>query len=1093
VSDPQKPQPGKPAPTTPATEPTATAFLDVLEKKGLVSGGVLATLRKQVAESKSPIPARRVAKLLVEKKALTPAIAQQLLAAASKPASGGSPAPAAKGAQPKQASKEPAAADPGVASLLDEELPPLPAGLPPLAASPLDALASDPSLAAAVGEGSPLGPPTAPKKNLFQSFSRRLPSGGRRRRRKIPWIWIGAAAAVLLLLVVVTVWLLNRPNPEALLDPADALYQKGSYAEAIEGYDRFLSYFSRHARSGRARVRRGLAELRLALDERIISSAALETAKQVLPAIGPEAEFDAEAGPILVVMLPRAAESLALAARERPAPEPIAQAQEMLSLADRYLPAAGKPLERLGRIEASLALTRHKIAGDDEQRKATAAIGQAVAAKKFAEAYRVRNALLDAYPNLSHHAGLTDAVLKIALAEQAAVAWVAKPEPAGKVQPAGPPSTVVLASRTFNSNAPDAEGRVVFAAAAGAVYALDAADGKVLWRKYVGFNPLRPGDADLPGAVAPQPGSDVVLAAASHREIQRLEAATGRTGWRHPLDDDFSAEPVVADGRVLVATLGGRLVAIDAATGNSPGFVQLPQPLPIAPAVDPRRKLVFQLADHDNLFVLAMPDWKCRQVFPLGHGPGAIAAPPIVFGDYLLVAVNDTAADSSLRVLGIESGTGSFRLAQTIPLKGHVDVAPSLLPSPPSGERVLVATDAGNHVFELAPAGAEEPLRETAGGQLQGGGQVQGGVRRAAAMPGIVVSSLGADDRSPYWQTRLAVPLAAEPIVDSTDGNGDGKITVATASGGIFQLDSRALASQTVADEPATLPPGSRWPVADVTRCGGTLALTCGAGSDRVTAVDLADPQHPSRTWLLPGPLSCRPIAFAGGLLAPSQVGQVFFLDPFSGKNLSEPFQPRLQPRRLPAWREPVAVGDREVVISDGHTKLYRLCVADPPAAHLEAAAERELPAPIVSPLAAVGKLVCGVDAAGNLDFFQQSDLARAGQVALAGRCAWGPRRIGDRAMLATDAGQLYCFDASGKQLWQAALAHGPLAGSPAAVGDHYLLAAAGGVVWRAEGTSGKELGRVDAGQPLATGPVLLGDRILVGGHDGSLHQLTPP
>ena len=319
---------------------------------------------------------------------------------------------------------------------------PLPAGLPPLArlhASPLDALASDPGLAAAVSEGSPLGPPPPRKKNFLQSLFRRRSSGVRRRRRKMPWVWIGAAAAVLLVLVVVTVWLLNRPNPEALLDPADALYQKGSYAEAIEGYDGFLSYFPRHARPD-ARVRRGLAELRLAFDEKTASSAALETAKRVLPAIGPEAEFDAEAGPILVVMLPRAAESLALAARQRPAPESIAQAEEMLSLADRYLPAATKPLERLGRIEASLALTRHKAAGEDELRKAITAMGQAAAAKNFAEAYRVRNALLDAYPNLSQHADLTGAVLKIALAEQAAVAWVAKPEPAGSAsRPDRPP------------------------------------------------------------------------------------------------------------------------------------------------------------------------------------------------------------------------------------------------------------------------------------------------------------------------------------------------------------------------------------------------------------------------------------------------------------------------------------------------------------------------------------------------------------------------------------------------------------------------------------------------------------------------------
>jgi outer membrane protein assembly factor BamB len=180
-------------------------------------------------------------------------------------------------------------------------------------------------------------------------------------------------------------------------------------------------------------------------------------------------------------------------------------------------------------------------------------------------------------------------------------------------------------------------------------------------------------------------------------------------------------------------------------------------------------------------------------------------------------------------------------------------------------------------------------------------------------------------------------------------------------------------------------------------------------------------------------------------------------------------------------------------VISDGRRKLYRLRVAERPAPHLAASAEVELSEPILSPLATVGEMVCGVDAAGKFDVFQISDLARTRQTALAGRCAWGPRQVGNRAMLATDSGQLYCFDAAGKLLWQAALADGPLAGAPLAAGDHVILAAATGVVWSVDGRSGKPLARISTGQPLATGPVLMGDRLLLGGHDGSLHQLTPP
>ena len=535
----------------------------------------------------------------------------------------------------------------------------MPAGLPPLAspldASPLDALASDPGLAAGLSEGGPLGPPPPERRISFSLSSRNGASGVRRRRRKMPWVWIGTAAAVLLVLVVVSVWLLNRPNPEALLDPADTLYQKGSYAEAVEGYNGFLKYFPRHAQYD-ARVRRGLAELRLVFDEKTASSGR---------------PGDGETGPA------RDRSRDGIRRRGRPpffssccpgppsrwpwppdnglSPESIAQAEEMFSLADRYLPAATKPLERLGRIEASLALTRHKAAGEDELGKAIAAMGQAAAAKNLAEAYRVRNALLDAYPDMSQHADLTGAVLKIALAEQAAVAWVAKPEPAGKRQPAGPSSTVVLAARTFKSDAPDAEGRVVFAAAAGAVYALDAANGKVLWRKYVGFDPC--GRATR---TCPPPHAATGQRRDPGRRFAprgpRLQSATGRTSWRHPIDDDFSAEPVVADGRVLVATLGGRLVMIDAATGESAGLVQLPQPLPHRPG----RRSALAISSSRRPTTTTCSSGDARLEMPPGFSARAWArrnrAPPLVFGDYLLVAVNDTAANSSLRVLGIKSG-----------------------------------------------------------------------------------------------------------------------------------------------------------------------------------------------------------------------------------------------------------------------------------------------------------------------------------------------------------------------------------------------------------------------------------------------------
>ena len=186
-------------------------------------------------------------------------------------------------------------------------------------------------------------------------------------------------------------------------------------------------------------------------------------------------------------------------------------------------------------------------------------------------------------------------------------------------------------------------------------------------------------------------------------------------------------------------------------------------------------------------------------------------------------------------------------------------------------------------------------------------------------------------------------------------------------------------------------------------------------------------------------------------------------------------------------------VAGKDLVIADGSSKLYRLHVTDEPAVQLAALLEVDCPTAIVSPLCGVGKTLCGVDAGGKVNFFRLPDLKRIRQQALEGRCAWGPKNIGRGILLATDAGQLHCFDESGEQLWQSALGHGPLAGVPLAAGQHYLLAAVGGVVWRVDAKTGKEIGRADVGQPLATGPVELGERLVVGAHDGAVFQIVPP
>jgi outer membrane protein assembly factor BamB len=1127
---------------------TADEFLHVLQEKDLVSDKLLATLRKQIADAKTPISANKIAKLLIDKGFLTPLVAQRLLAAGqhSHAESQGAKSPAPESPEsiaPQPAEPADAAAPGGVASLLDEELPPLPNEAGALAGSGLlDALPAHPSVPAA---GTPLRP-VAPRKG-WRDFLRRPARRGKKRTLwDSPLTWISGGALLLVILGSAVLWALTRPSADEFLDPADDDYQAGLYAQAIEKYDAYLRRFPKDSAVGRARVRRGLAQLRLAAEGMGDAPQTLATAREVLPLIALETEFPAESDQFLAPLLADTAQALAARARKPPDAALARQAQEALSLLEAYVPPGNQPGARLGRIELSAALTLRGIARGPQHETAVAAIKKAAAAGKYSEAYLLRATLLKQFPELADDGHLKDAMLLVSKAQQAAVKWVAKQQSAESDEPPSAVlSAVALAQRNTMSTVPNVAGHVILAEAGGAAYGLDAATGRVLWRRFVGFGSAGRSPGFSPTPISDQPGSDVLVADFSRRELQRVAAATGQIRWRHPIHERFLAQPVIAGDRALVATRSGRLVMVDLASGDSAGYVQLPQPLYTAPAVDARRGLVFQAADQANLFVLKLADGRCRQVVHLGHEAGGISAPPVIAGSHLLVVVNDSALGATLRVLSLDteeqdSAKPLLRPVQDMGLKGHVDTPPLL-----AEQLVLVATDAGAlHIFELSEQNAKAPLREVLAATVDGGEDLvrfpllQGGNcwlaglqltgyevqlsqnrlvrkwvsdRRGAAVqplraigqtifhacrrdaaPGVVVSAVAAEKGECCWETCLGAPLVAEPLVDAAGA----RITAVTAAAGVFPMDAAGLKGSRVVDQPFVAPAIGqlRQPVTEVVRLSGdVLAMTGGPHSDGLTVVDPADQEQRLREWQLPGRLSCPPIACAGGLLVPSEVGQVFLLAPLSGNKQSEPFQPRLESGVPVCFRAAAPVGEGEVVLADDRQRLYRLGIVEQPRPHLAALAEVQLPHAIISPLAVVGEAAFGVDATGTLLALQTSDLSRIRQHALPGRCVWGPRRVGDRLMLSTDDDQLLCFDAAGKLLWQAALPYGPLAGPPLAIGKHYLLAAAGGVVWRVAADNGKELGKLETGLPLATGPVLLGEQLLVGGLDGTLYTIKQP
>jgi hypothetical protein len=124
------------------------------------------------------------------------------------------------------------------------------------------------------------------------------------------------------------------------------------------------------------------------------------------------------------------------------------------------------------------------------------------------------------------------------------------------------------------------------------------------------------------------------------------------------------------------------------------------------------------------------------------------------------------------------------------------------------------------------------------------------------------------------------------------------------------------------------------------------------------------------QAWELPGMLACHATALGDGLLTPFQLGQVFWMDPRSGRELARPFQPALESGVLLPWRLPLTAAEQEIVVSDGRRRVFRVGLKETPEPHLDVLAQADLRDPIVSPIATVESVAYAVDASGHLQAF---------------------------------------------------------------------------------------------------------------------------
>ena len=952
----------------------------------------------------------------------------------------------------------------------------------------------------------------------------------------------GASLGVMLVIGAFLYLSLVRGAAEELFAAGQAAYDKQSYTQAIRLYDDFLKAHPNHENSSLARVRREMARLRESYKN---PDQGMKVALEVLPQIEQEEAFP-QAREELASMLPQIAGGFVATARRSKDPAEQEQLLQKTAAAmvlvdnPEYIPSTLRKSQAttIESIIEDMARVRREIDRVQHLAATVETIQAAAASEDTTAAYAARQELLDKYPGLGTDEQLLEAMLKISDKERQRVQLVEEPlAPVADDPAAQLPPHAVLSHRTGQAIA-SVIGHVVYTLADGCVFAVDAATGDILWRRFVGFETtMQP--QPVAGAV---PQSDALVVDQRRQELLRLEAKSGGLVWRLVLAEPFYA-PLVVDQRLFVAASSGKLFVIDAATGQVDRHVKIPQPLEVAAAPGVGRPQLYQVAEQDNLYVLSTDTLECREVLYLGHKRGTVTVPPVMALGYLFVVENAGPDFSYLHIIATDEQGLNLKVAQQkIRLRGQVLVSPVV-----GQRRVMVVTDRrAVEFYEVDPNNASGTpvmpsvqLNATAEAPTISYPLVEGGyawvannrftkyqvqpttgklpaewvldeqdayvaplqlvrdvvihVRRRQNAPGVTIAATRTNDKDPSWQTEVGVPARGVFVGGET-------IEVVTARGRLFQATAADFERRVLGVAQATVVRDERLVLAleGAIDCGDGQWLFAppqgynqfvfyrpGSGLDALRLLTLTVPL---------GAAATPPVPFAGGLLVPLHDGTVVLIDPVSGAEQLGAFHPRTELGVTTNWNLPVVLdGGQEFVIADNRRRLFRVGIKQGSGKLLDALQEQTLEGEAVGPWAAVGQMCCGVIRSKEEDTVVAVALPALGvlqKLPLSGRLAWGPQRVGENVMLATEK-ELLCLDAAGQEVWRMAWDHGPVIGQALPVDAHVWLSAADGLLCRVDAATGAVAATVEVGEPLAAGPVRDDQQLLVAGHSGVLFRVS--
>ncbi len=721
---------------------SATKFIDELQRRRLLPDPQMDRLRDSLAGHDHPQSAQALASFLVEKEQLSEEQAANVLRGLSQ---SGIDLNAVDGPDPRREFYVPADDDedeirlvpldedfgsPNQTGAADDELPILGAKSPaevPLSGwsiAPQVSELPEPELdteevhiidkraSARVEEEPPKAAPPTPNRTtaLRRTAKDRAKAKAKaakaRKRWDSPLILAGGGGLVFLILLGGTLWwLLGRESGDQVLGRADQALKSGQYVAAIDQYAHFLKDFPGHPEHSRARVQLAMVRIRQPTESKDFAAAVI-SAENELKAVEDEKAFkELDVHGELAALLPQIAQGLAdQADKANPTSDDAKKFSDLAGQAIALYNNAAYVPKSL-RDEAKLASVQDTLDHAVRRKLSQLALGeglkamlQAVADGKPIAAYTVHRKLLKEHPELTGEPALAGAIQKATAVEQAAVRYV-KENAAAETSERPMPwrAALAVANRRLKPATPAAAaGATACIRVNGAVYAMDVASGRLLWRRHVGF-----GTSATPILIGP----DVLIVDPAHNELWRLEAASGRLVWRQAIGQRI-AELLVAGNVVLAPTDSGRLYAIDLESGERTGYLQFGQPLRVAPAIDRQKTRIYFPGDEACLYTVSLADMKCIGVRYLGHSPGSIRVSLAPVMDKVALVENEGVETSRLRLMALDEKGAIGKSIADRRLNGLVSMPPIV-----TGRGMIVVTDRGQiEVYDIASGAGAKPL-----------------------------------------------------------------------------------------------------------------------------------------------------------------------------------------------------------------------------------------------------------------------------------------------------------------------------------------------------------------------------------------------